>query len=370
MKKLLIVVLYLTPSLLFAATTISIATPGHPINNPLKEESISTSQIDAVLGSNHASNLVDGLFTDLADLKSDLENGIRDAILSADKTKSVLWTTAAIDPISATLSQQSTSVSLMLEGVSVSFKAKADGGFFCPTVTYTAEIQNIEATGNYDVYTGLLSGPNITHNDINVTSASCSGIFGLLINLFGGVDGRVEGELDNAIGNLAGVNSMTTLFSIRDLAADLANIVFTQNETDKALMAVDEIINSTDLDSGIELKVVLDRDFNGTNQHKISFEATQQRPSLLAEFIPNGTTLAIVGGTNAEKYELYRKFEGSTVWEHVLTTSESINYIFAPAGSQLMAVATNDLIPGLKSFPTTTEVLQSVICDPNCIFVP
>lgn len=354
-----------------SATTVTVATPGHPINNPLKQESITSSQIDSFIGGNSATQLTDGLFADIAELNSDIESEIRTLLFDNPKTKSVEWVDANIDPIYAKLTQESTSVSLSISGMSVRFKAKADGKpVLCPTVTYTAEINGIKAAGVYDAYTGILQGPNLTHESLDVTNASCSGIIGAIVDIFGIADDFVETELNKAVKGLEGLSYLHEVFSVRSLVDKLLQVVFNQEQTETALVAIDNLVHQTDLNSGIVVDVKIDpRNYTSQN-NAVTLTASHERPQVSAEYLPSMTTLVYVEADNVEKYDIYRQLQGTTIWEHILTTPYVINYVQAPPGAKIMAVATNDLIPGLKSFPIEVEVLQTATCDPVCGFNP
>ena len=352
-----------------AEVTLRLATPGDPINNPTENFEITASQIDAAVGTTFFSTQADALVLNLAALRQDLEVVIRDHVLLNPKITSVQSVTVLTNPISARLTQLADAIGLSVSGIDTSLSATADGiPVICPSVHFTAAI-NSTGNGTFDLFTGLIANINI-NNNVNVTGASCSGLFGFIGNILAGifVDGLpnfIEGKIEAGLQNFLDVNSVQTMFSLAALTQDLDQAIPAGPLKDKVLVVVNDFLALLSQNSGLVLDIEIDPDFYGPTGPLLSLTASHRMPSLVVENT-NDTTLITVDSPGAIRHDIYWSggFIGST-------TNGFLAIPIQPQGTQILAVGVSSLIPELKSFPALATVPQNPSCGPQgCFFLP
>ena len=348
-----------------------LATPDDPINNPTESFEITASQIDAAVGTNFFSTQADALIADLAQMRTELENELRDQALSFPQIISVLALNVATNPISARLTQGTNAIGLSVKGVHANSTLKADVSFplsiLCSKVTFTVDA-DFTGTGTFNFLTGVLDNINF-NDDINVTNASCSGIFSFVANLansiFGVVNALIENMLESKFQNLLDIGSVQTAFSLTNLTQDLDQAIPAGPLKDKVLAVVDNFVGLLSVNRGLVLDIEIDPDFYGPTGPLVSLIASHRMPSLVVENT-NDTTLITVDSPGAVRHDIYWSggFIGST-------TTGFLAIPILPQGTQILAVGVSSLIPGLKSFPALDTVPQNPGCGPQgCFFLP
>lgn len=337
-----------------AELTLRLATPGDPINNPIEDIEITASAIDAVVGTNFFSTQANALVADLAALRQDLEGIIRDHVLLNPDIRSVQSVVVRTNPISARLTQKTSAIGLSVAGIDTTVNATADGiPLLCPSVSFTAEI-NSTGNGTFNFLTGLIANIDISNN-VNVTGASCSGLFGFLGNILAaiftdGLNNMVEGRIEDGLQDFVDFGSVQTMFRLTALTQDLVQAIPPGPIKDKVLVLVDQFLFLLSQNAGLQLDISLDPDFYGPTGPLLSLTASQREPSVSADLIQSETIIT-VNAPGAIRYDIYA--QGFFL---ISTTSSPVTVGYQAPGHEILAVAHSALIPGLKSFPRQTLV--------------
>jgi len=339
-------------------TILRLVTPDNPVTNPIDDIQITASAIDIALGTQFFSVTAEGLFDDVAALRGQLRQIVLEEAIQSGQLSQIDSVTVDFDPLAARLLQFGSFINVEVSGLTTELRARASSGIplLCGTVRFTALIDS-RALGRFDAFTGALDNPDIRHN-INVTEASCSGVFGFLGNILadifiGGIDGQIESQMKSALDNALSFNDLPGFFSVKDMTADLIAAIPSNAVAFKVQGVANHIFSQVEQSGGLRLDIELRPDFNGAGAHMITLTASQERPQVFAQEQRVSGVLIDITGAPSNLYEIYYWDPVAAAWRHLTTTSSGLNILPAlPNGAnRIMVVAESNVVPGMRSFP-------------------
>lgn len=352
-------------------TTLQVSVPPIPGSSRIWE-SISTQTVDNVLvnlpgeiyPANFTSSLAEELVQDLNSLKFDLQNEIATALAADSDIKQVYSVTINMNPITASLSQQGTSIGLNISDIQINVDFELEtqggliGGIFCPSPDAQVDINGLLVSSSYDVYTGQVGGFNTTYSSLDIDT-DCGGILGFIgdayASLFIDEQGKAEDAIEGAVANLNNITNKITVFSIRDFAEALLDSDLLQElGSDLTIEAVDEVIAQTNLNSGVIVDIEV---YDGSTENIISISAKAEAP-VLGEKTGTGAVkqLPIIYPAGSNSVSIYVSDHGGPL-VYVTTTNSSFIDVNVNQASHLafVAIAHSDVIPGLRSNLSNTS---------------
>jgi len=356
-----------SPALAAADTTLRVGIPASNPKNGTSTEEISTAQIDPVLvltglPANYTRDKANSAFGELVGLKNDLKNELSAALLSASKVKKVTSLSLGINPVDAIFTQQGTSIGAEVGRFTVtgSVDTTISIPLICGTVKGNFELDNVRVQASYNAYTGNIGGANAFYN-IKSTSVSCDNIIGdaliAFVSIFFDVDGPIKNEIDGFFDGISGSANSRTLFSVEAFLDGLKEFekknVLT-NAATKGITAAQNLIESTNLNSGLQLNVSL---FDGSSANEIEFIASHQPVDVThLEYTQSNIIVSLDVPGNTSAIDIYSCVNNRSSCAWVGNGSGSSAVIgTVDKGSEIIAIGRNGLIGGLRSLPGRTK---------------
>lgn len=244
---------------IFTTAVLKVETPGIQKEIPLLGVDIKLAQLGIPI---NTSNMVNSVFNDTHMARIEIQNELRNEILSLPEVRRVRYSLVDIYPLSAELRQQNNAFIATLSGLRVRVGGEASGGIpiICSSPDFSVDINNITASLEYNIFTGNLAVSNVDF-DLH-TDADCGGLLGFIGDIFVEpvFQDLVEGTIDDAITGISSTIAMEQLFSIQDLAetiatADLGSDVPPQ--VDQALAEISDMLLGINLNTGKRISVEL-----------------------------------------------------------------------------------------------------------------
>lgn len=330
--------------------------------------SYSSSQLQSLLGTNFFGAEANSIFAGLATLRQNMSIEIRDAFLANPKIKAINSVIVDTKPINATLANGGTGIGLTVNGLKANVDGKADGPLpiLCSSVNFNMDLL-FNGTGSFNA--SLVEvGDLVFTMQANVRSASCSGVFGFLGDLFGQImNGEstrsfLETKMRQQLAQLSGFQSIPTMFSLSALNANILNRLPAGSVKDKVVNVVGRFLSSGASRSGLALTLSLHDNFSGTGGHLIKLRGSQIASSGHMEFVGNGNHfIEINPAPGASTVQLYEKTSFSTSIFQTLNVlaGETFAVFSGAGGTQVWAATNSSIISGLRSSPKLIGTVKS-----------
>lgn len=347
------------------ASTIRLSTPNPPYAD--KYEDINTVTLDARLPGNHLTNTVNSVADDINALRADLADQFRNMILTEPEVERLNYLTVYSNPLVVKLTRTKAlkeKISIEISGLSTKFSVKAKTGLplICTTATVTGEIKNITLTGEYNAYTGALSGALATDYQTNVSS-SCGGIFGLVADLFKSVivPNIAKSKIESIINTYTHSQEITQLFGLKDVVDMLKQITPANTFSQTNIQLLNDIIEAKNLNTDIQVTAKFYS--GGYSNHLFVLKVGHPTPVLkgITGNLTAGVFMIDVSeNDNAGSYDVYTKSYSGTSeqWSYLTTVSSGWHTVQfswrANASGKYMFVANSGSILGLKSDASNT----------------
>ena len=244
---------------IFTSAVLKVETPGIQKELPLLGVDIKLAQLGIPI---NTSNMVNSVFNDTLMAKIEIQNKLRNEILSVPEVSRVNYSLVDIYPLSAELKQQNNAFIATLSGLRVRVGGKARVGIpiFCSSANFSIDLNNITASLEYNIFTGNLAVSNIEF-DLH-TDSDCSGLLGFISDLFfaSAFQDSVENYINEAITGISSIVAMEQLFSIQDLAETIASADLGSDvppQVDQALAEISNILLGISLNTGKRISVEL-----------------------------------------------------------------------------------------------------------------
>lgn len=161
-------------------------------------------------------------FSELSDAKSDIENAIREALLSISgsvRVRSVSQVSVGAKPLTIEFSQKSTEIGLFVGGFTADIQARVRVPV-CGTFNVKIELDNINVETMYDIFTGRVNDSQANWNlkkldlDGNILQSLCKE-FGEIIE-GANVKSLLNNEIENGLESPISLANSQSFFSIMD----------------------------------------------------------------------------------------------------------------------------------------------------------
>ncbi len=269
------------------------------INTPSVQEDISLLSVDiklSQLGLNVSTNQLANLaFAEVFQMRNQLVNDLRAEAMAIDEVDRIIFAGIDILPLTVSLRQTNNSLILNIEGISGGVSGVLeDQGIFCQSPQFSVSIDNIDASLEFNIFTGALMVSDITF-DLD-TDFDCNGFFGFIANLLGADSifaDRIEGALEDGIMALNGIANMQDLFGVNDLLNLLSTTINSSgglgipNEA-QVNLAINEILDflsSVNINTNLEVGFMLSETHTVTGgEHGFFLTITDRNLTIFTNF--------------------------------------------------------------------------------------
>jgi hypothetical protein len=343
-------------------TTLSLGISGDAPDSAPKLQALSTNDIDPYLsqlpgqpfGPAYTRDRANVAFASFNELKQRLANVLSAQIAANPSVKSVESVNLKANPLRLRVSQQETKLLTSLKEISADVQLVAKG---VPVICASARARftvTLSVGGTYDVYSGNIEGSNIQYKITN-KSIDCSGLLGFLgeitDSIFGVSNDRLDDAIRAAVNSAAAAANMQKYFSVKGIINGLqnstANPVLT-NLGSQGIHIASQILSNPNLRS---LGFVLDFEIFSGSENTISFIGSAKPVDVMEiEYGLKNMTVLIEKNSYVASTDIYYRSNPGSSWAKVAsTTSDTVVVRPVPLGSELVAIARSNLIPGLSS---------------------
>lgn len=294
---------------------------------------------------------IDNLIDNVRDLEALLEATLISEIVQSDPDiESIDSLSVNLGGISVSFIHNGSNVGVAAENIGFvigDVRADVDGiaAVFCPSVKFDAELERFGFSGRYSKATGVISNIAADYR-VDVFNTSCSGILGFISNLIGldslwvkpGIENRVENSIDELLDAALG----DSMFSLKQLFADLTNISLAGVGRKNFELLKTFVAGASR--KGMKLTMTIDR-----VARKLTMLGEQLRPFILIERGSRNLYVTNLVDHAAKALDVYVKPLGSNNLHFRATLSGSGGTIRGcELGVQYHVVARQDIVPGVE----------------------